>query len=86
MSRKKAVGESSGKTMVQNRRQGPAPSMVFLDAMHDYAETKKDIQWAKRAGAKIIAGHDYCDAFPGVKRIVDECGGPRELGGSVWVL
>lgn len=65
---------------------GPAPSMVFLDAMHDYAETKKDIQWAKRAGAKIIAGHDYCDAFPGVKRIVDECGGPRELGGSVWVL
>ncbi len=65
---------------------GPAPAMVFLDAWHDYEETKKDIQWAQRAGAKIIAGHDYCDAFPGVKQIVDECGGPRELGGSVWVL
>ncbi len=65
---------------------GPAPAMVFLDAWHDYEETKKDIQWAQRAGAKIISGHDYCDAFSGVKRIVDECGGPRELGGSVWVL
>jgi hypothetical protein len=65
---------------------GPAPAMVFLDAMHDYEETKKDILWAKKVGAKIIAGHDYCDAFPGVKRIVDECGGPREVGGSVWVL
>lgn len=65
---------------------GPAPSMVFLDAWHDYEETKKDIEWARRVGAKIIAGHDYCDAFPGVKQIVDECGGPRELGGTVWVL
>jgi hypothetical protein len=66
--------------------QGPAPSMVFLDAMHDYEATKKDIQWASRAGAKIIAGHDYKDEFPGVKQIVDEFGGPRKLGGSVWVL
>lgn len=65
---------------------GPAPSMVFLDAIHDYPETKKDIEWAKRVGAKIIAGHDYCDAFPGVVQIVDECGGPRQLGGTVWAL
>jgi hypothetical protein len=69
-----------------SKYRGPAPSMVFLDAMHDYDETKKDIEWARRAGAKIISGHDYCDAFPGVKQIVDECGGPRELGGTVWVL
>src|SRR5574343_492885 len=27
-SKKKAVGESSGNTIVQNRRQGPAPSMA----------------------------------------------------------
>ena len=64
---------------------GPEPAMVFLDAMHDYEETKKDIQWASRR-RKIIAGHDYCDKFPGVKQIVDEFGGPRELGGCVWVL
>jgi hypothetical protein len=66
--------------------QGPAPAMVFLDAWHDYEETKKDIEWAKAVGAKIIAGHDYCDEFAGVKQIVDEVGGPRELAGTVWVL
>ncbi|HMO86784.1 MAG TPA: hypothetical protein PKC18_17885 [Lacipirellulaceae bacterium] len=65
---------------------GPAPSLVFLDAMHDYVETKKDIEWARRIGARIIAGHDYCDAFPGVKQIVDECGGPRQLAGTGWAL
>lgn len=66
--------------------QGPAPSMVFLDAMHDYEATKRDIQWASRLGAKIIAGHDYCEQFPGVVQIVKEFGGPRKLGGSVWAL
>ncbi len=65
---------------------GPAPSMVFLDAIHDYEETKKDIEWAQRIGAKIISGHDYCDQFPGVIEVVDEFGGPRQLGGTVWVL
>jgi Methyltransferase domain len=66
--------------------QGAAPAMVFLDAVHDYEETKKDIQWARAAGAGIIAGHDYCDEFLGVKQAVDEFGGPRELAGTVWVL
>ncbi|MCC6493213.1 MAG: class I SAM-dependent methyltransferase [Pirellulales bacterium] len=66
--------------------QGPPPAMVFLDAIHDYPETKKDVEWARRVGAQIISGHDYCDEFPGVKQIVDECGGPRELSASVWVL
>jgi hypothetical protein len=65
---------------------GPAPSLVFLDAWHTYDETKKDIRWAMQSGARLIAGHDYCDKFPGVMQIVDECGGPRMLGGSVWVL
>jgi hypothetical protein len=65
---------------------GPAPAMVFLDAVHDYEETCKDIEWAKRAGAHMIAGHDYCDEFLGVKRAVDKFGGPQELAGSVWVL
>src|SRR5436190_9512406 len=65
---------------------GPAPSLVFLDAIHTYEETKLDIEWAKRIGAKIIAGHDYSDDFPGVKRVVDEFGGPRARSASVWVL
>src|SRR5262245_19287707 len=36
---------------------GPAPSLVFLDAIHTYAETKKDIEWARSVGAGIICGH-----------------------------
>lgn len=65
---------------------GPAPSLVFLDAVHDYPETKKDIEWARQVGAPMIAGHDYCDQFPGVKQVVDEFGGPREQCASVWLL
>lgn len=65
---------------------GPAPSLVFLDAMHDYEETKKDIQWARGVGAKIICGHDYKDEFPGVMKIVDEQGGPAQLAESLYVL
>jgi hypothetical protein len=65
---------------------GPAPALVFLDAWHTYEETKKDIEWALSTGARLIAGHDYCQDFPGVQQIVDECGGARELGGTVWVL
>jgi hypothetical protein len=65
---------------------GPAPSLVFLDAIHDYEETKKDIIWAKEVGVKIICGHDYCDLFPGVIKVVDEFGGPRLLKESLFVL
>ena len=53
---------------------GPIPSMVFLDADHTYEETRKDIEWARRIGAKIIAGHDYVNVF-GVLQAVDEAGG-----------
>lgn len=65
---------------------GPPPSLVFLDAWHTYEETKRDIQWAKRAGAQIISGHDYKEEFPGVVQIVNELGGPARLRGSLWVL
>ena len=65
---------------------GPAPALVFVDAMHDYAETKRDIQWAQRVGARLIAGHDYGERFPGVMQVVDEFGGPCRLSGTVWAL
>lgn len=74
------------KNVFFDKYDGPAPALVFLDAMHDYEETKKDILWARRVGAKIICGHDYGPDFPGVIQIVDELGGPHELGGSVWRL
>jgi glycosyltransferase involved in cell wall biosynthesis len=65
---------------------GPPPAMVFLDAVHNYEETKRDIDWAISVGARIIAGHDYCDRFPGVMQAVDEHGGIARLAGSVWQL
>ncbi len=65
---------------------GPPPSLVFLDAMHSYEETKKDIEWSLKVGAQIISGHDYGAEFPGVMKIVDEMGGPHQLSGSVWRL
>jgi hypothetical protein len=65
---------------------GPSPSLVFLDATHSYEETKKDIDWARSVGAALIAGHDYSEKFPGVKQIVDEYGGPRETGATVFLL
>ena len=64
---------------------GPSPSMVFLDADHTYEETRKDIAWARRVGAKIIAGHDYVDVF-GAFRAVNEAGGRCAGAATVWVL
>jgi predicted O-methyltransferase YrrM len=65
---------------------GPAPALVFLDAWHTYEETKADIQWARRVGASIICGHDYCEQFPGVIQAVDEFGGPAQLRDRLWSL
>jgi hypothetical protein len=66
--------------------QGEAPSVVFLDAIHTYEETKIDIEWAKSICAGAICGHDYCEQFPGVMQAVDEAGGARHLCGSVFCL
>ena len=65
---------------------GPAPALVFLDAVHTYEETRLDIAWARRAGAAIICGHDYCARFPGVMRAVDQAGPMAQLRGSLWSL
>lgn len=59
---------------------------VFIDAAHDYESVKADIQaWmpkVKEGG--ILAGHDYCEAWPGVKKVVDELLPNRQLNKSVW--
>jgi len=66
---------------------GEAPSLVFLDAIHTYNETKKDILWAKYINAKLICGHDYNkEKHPEVVKAVDEFGGPRKLVETVWAL
>ena len=66
---------------------GESPSLVFLDAIHNYSETKADIVWAKRVNAHLICGHDYNEQkHPAVVKAVKEFGGPQKLFGSIWVL
>jgi hypothetical protein len=64
---------------------GERPSMIFIDADHAYEQVKEDIQTAINLKIPIIAGHDYCDLHPGVKRAVDEIfQGKIQIKGSVW--
>jgi glycosyltransferase involved in cell wall biosynthesis len=60
--------------------------MVFIDATHTYASVKRDIElWLPKTD-KIICGHDYCDAWPGVVKAVDEAfGKPDKVVGTIWV-
>lgn len=50
------------------------PDAAFFDAQHQYEPVKEEIEWAKKVGVKVIAGHDYCNPSPvfGVTRAVDE--------------
>jgi hypothetical protein len=63
------------------------PSMVFIDAGHDYDSVKKDIDWAIRSNCPVICGHDYHKGLhPGVAKAVDESfGDDIEIYGSVWL-
>ncbi len=66
---------------------GPTPSMVFIDADHSYEAVRADIDWARRRGVPVIAGHDYNPALHQVVvRAVDEqFAGGVDVFGSVWV-
>lgn len=48
--------------------------IVFIDACHEYECVKEDIAaWLPKVKpGGILAGHDYIDDFPGVKKAVDE--------------
>jgi len=62
--------------------------MIFIDGGHTYEEVKGDIASAflllKLGG--MICGHDYCDAWPGVKKAVDELVPNRAIarGTTIW--
>lgn len=58
----------------------------FLDAIHEYEETKLDIQFAKEIGCKNILLHDYSKHYPGVMQAVDEMGGVKEKHGSIVLM
>lgn len=55
---------------------------VFVDAGHSYASVRADLRawWPKVKPGGWFGGHDYHDAFPGVRRAVDE-----RFGASVQV-
>lgn len=64
---------------------GVTPSMIFIDASHEYEHVLSDIEWAKRKGVRIIAGHDYSRFWPGVQRAVDESFGTEfKVKGTLW--
>lgn len=48
---------------------------IFIDAGHEYEEVKEDINaWLPKLRKNgTLAGHDYQDAFPGVKKAAEEC-------------
>jgi hypothetical protein len=62
------------------------PSLVFIDAGHDYESVKRDIYWALSTGCPVISGHDYTDIHPGVIKAVHESFGDNiSVYGSVWI-
>lgn len=64
---------------------GGAPSLVFIDASHEYEPVLADIQWARKQGAQVICGHDYAKNWPGVRRAVDESFPDGiKIRGSLW--
>lgn len=64
---------------------GPAPFLVFLDAIHTYDATRTDLDWAVKVGADIVCSHDYRSEWPGVIRAVDEVGPVSLLVGHLAV-
>ena len=58
--------------------------LVFIDGGHQYAEVKADIErWLPHCG-KIIAGHDWCDGYPGVSQAVTELIGEVTIIDTIW--
>ena len=59
---------------------------VFIDGGHTEDEVRNDIRKWKNKARILLCGHDYCSAWGGVTKAVDEeLGGPDEVHDSVWV-
>jgi glycosyltransferase involved in cell wall biosynthesis len=59
--------------------------MVFIDGGHTYEEVKRDIDLWQGKATKMICGHDYSDAWPEVKKAVNEKMGNVISVGSIWI-
>ena len=67
--------------------------LVFIDANHTYEFVKEDIDaWYPKVGkGGILAGHDWCEGFPGVQQAVEEYFTPLKKAislshNSVWYV
>jgi len=88
------VGRSTAAATIIHEQKNHA-DFISIDAEHTYEACLEDIQawWKVLHQGSYMMGHDYCEAFPGVMRAVDECA--QELahcspflleGSSVWML
>jgi len=63
--------------------------LVMIDASHELPDLVADIAaWRRKVRrGGIIAGHDWCDEWPGVREaVVDQLGGSVQLFGTVWAF
>ncbi len=60
--------------------------VVFIDANHSYEFCKRDIEnWRNLIElGGTICGHDYDDAWPGVRKAVNELLPGSEVSESIW--
>lgn len=58
--------------------------IVYIDAEHDKASVKADIEAWKPKAKHVLAGHDY-HVFDGVREAVKECGITPHVEGNVWM-
>jgi glycosyltransferase involved in cell wall biosynthesis/tetratricopeptide (TPR) repeat protein/precorrin-6B methylase 2 len=59
--------------------------MVFIDGGHTYEEVKRDIELWQGKTTKLLCGHDYSNAWPEVKKAVNEKFGNVISVGSIWI-
>lgn len=58
--------------------------MIYIDASHVYEDVKSDIECLMPICGKVICGDDYTDAWPGVKRAVDEMIPDADRSKRLW--
>jgi hypothetical protein len=65
----------------------PSVDMVFIDAEHTYEGCKSDIEGYASKAKRLVCGHDYSPAWPGVMQAVNEVFGTRvKTAGSIWYV
>ena len=60
--------------------------MIFIDGSHTYKNVFYDIShWTQRVrSGGIISGHDYCDGWPDVQKVVNRFIPTKSLCDSIW--